>query len=102
MSVTKEQALRIMDGLIKRGIKFPKVTLKSWPVPPFEEIETYIDFEFGSNLYASEKLSEISIEDIFAQVEKFLFSAHLFSIYPSYMEWKKSEIRDIKLENLGI
>lgn len=100
MSVTKEQALRIMDGLIKRGIKFPKVTLKSWPVPPFEEIETYIDFEFGSNLYASEKLSEISIEDIFTQVEKFLFSVD--SIYPSYMEWKKSEIRDIKLENLGI
>lgn len=97
MSVTKEQALRIMDGLIKRGIKFPKVTLKSWPVPPFEEIETYIDFEFGSNLYASEKLNEISIEDIFTQVEKFLFSAD-----PIYMEWKKSEIRDIKLENLGI
>jgi hypothetical protein len=100
MSVTKEQALRIMVGLVERGIKFPKVTLKSWPVPPFEEIDTYIDFEFGSNLYASEKLSDISIEDIFEQVEKFLFSAD--PIYPSYMEWKKSQIRDIKLENLGI
>ena len=92
MSVSKEVAQKLIDNLKEIGITI-KISLKPWPVPPFEEKETYIDFMWGNNLYASEKLSDINIEDILVILEKASFKL------PS--DWKKEQIRDLKLIELG-
>ena len=69
-----------------------QISIKQWPVAPFEPIDHYVDFLFGDNLYASEKLSEMTIDILFEKMEVFIFTG-----LADYEEWKKSVIRDWRI-----
>ena len=68
------------------------ISIKQWPVAPFEPIDHYVDFLFGDNLYASEKLSEMTVDVLFKKMEVFIFNG-----LADYEEWKKSVIRDWRI-----
>lgn len=68
------------------------ISIKQWPVAPFEPIDHYVDFLFGDNLYASEKLSEMTVDVLFEKMEVFIFTG-----LADYGEWKKSVIRDWRI-----
>lgn len=95
--VTYDTASSIIEGFNSFGYG-PKMYLKPWPILPFETKDVYIDFNIGTNLYASEKLSEINIEDIFRLAEKFFTKEFLIS--NTYSKWKCSMIRDLKINML--
>ena len=71
------------------------ISIKQWPVAPFEPIDHYVDFLFGDNLYASEKLSEMTIDILFEKMEVFIFNG-----LADYEEWKKSVIRDWRISRV--
>jgi hypothetical protein len=52
---------------------------------------------YDTNLYASEKLSELSFEKFFDTIERGIFSS---SINEEYLRWKKTELRNSKLNKI--
>lgn len=90
-----------IDYLLERSKKYLgfgkilKVSVQQWPGKPFEPIEYYVDFYmYDINLYASEKLSELSLEKFFDTIEKGIFKS---SINEEYSRWKTEELRNSKL-----
>jgi len=72
--------------------KVRKISVIPWPVKPFETVDYYIDFYlYDVNLYASEKLSELTFERFIKCCDT------MFSNKSGYEEWKKREIRNNKL-----
>ena len=93
-----------IDYLLERSKKYLgfgkiiKVSVQQWPVKPFEPIDYYVDFYmYDINLYASEKLSELSLEKFFEIIEKGIFKS---SINEEYLRWKKEELRNSKLNTI--
>jgi hypothetical protein len=93
-----------IDYLLERSKKYLgfgkilKVSIQQWPGKPFEPIDYYIDFYmYDTNLYASEKLSELSFEKFFDTIERGIFSS---SINEEYLRWKKTELRNSKLNKI--
>ena len=93
-----------IDYLLERSKKYLgfgkilKVSVQQWPVKPFEPIDYYVDFYmYDINLYASEKLSELSLEKFFEIIEKGIFKS---SINEEYLRWKKEELRNSKLNKI--
>lgn len=93
-----------IDYLLERSKKYLgfgkilKVSVQQWPVKPFEPIDYYVDFYmYDINLYASEKLSELSFEKFFETIEKGIFKS---SINEEYLRWKKTELRNSKLNKI--
>jgi hypothetical protein len=93
-----------IDYLLERSKKYLgfgkilKVSVQQWPVKPFELIDYYVDFYmYDINLYASEKLSELSFEKFFETIEKGIFKS---SINEEYLRWKKVELRNSKLNKI--
>ena len=93
-----------IDYLLERSKKYLgfgkilKVSIQQWPVKPFEPVDYYIDFYmYDTNLYASEKLSELSFEKFFDTIERGIFSS---SINEEYLRWKKTELRNSKLNKI--
>ena len=74
------------------------INLSQWPVAPFEPTDYYINFSMGSNLYACEKICELTPEGFFVFLETLVF--HYMD--SEYIEWKYKMLRDLKLEELGI
>lgn len=74
----------------------PRAALKQWPVAPFEAIDHYVDFLWGDNLYASEKLSEMTVDVLFQKMDVFIFTG----VAKEYGEWKKSVIRDWRISRV--
>jgi hypothetical protein len=65
-----------IDYLLERSKKYLgfgkilKVSVQQWPGKPFEPVDYYVDFYmYDTNLYASEKLSELSFEKFFDTIE---------------------------------
>ena len=93
-----------IDYLLERSKKYLgfgkilKVSIQQWPGKPFEPIDYYIDFYmYDTNLYASEKLSELSFEKFFDTIERSVF---ISSINEEYLRWKKTELRNSKLNKI--
>ena len=74
------------------------ISIKQWPVAPFEPIDHYVDFLFGDNLYASEKLSEMTVDVLFEKMEVFIFRGSAMG--KEYVEWKKSVIREWRISRV--
>lgn len=93
-----------IDYLLERSKKYLgfgkilKVSIQQWPGKPFEPVDYYIDFYmYDTNLYASEKLSELSFEKFFDTIERGVF---ISSINEEYLRWKKTELRNSKLNKI--
>jgi hypothetical protein len=72
--------------------KVRKISVIPWPVKPFETVDYYIDFYlYDINLYASEKLSELTFERFIKCCDTMFYNK------TGYEEWKKREIRNNKL-----
>ena len=74
------------------------ISIKQWPVAPFVAIDYYVDFLYCDNLYASEKLSEMTVDVLFEKMEVFIFTWS--DIMKDYEEWKKSVIREWRISRL--
>lgn len=75
-----------------------KISIRQWPVAPFEAIDHYVDFLYCDNLYASEKLSEMTIDVLFEKMEVFVFTWSVMA--KDYEEWKKSVIREWRISQV--
>ena len=73
------------------------ISINQWPVAPFEPIDHYVDFLFADNLYASEKLSEMTVDVLFEKMEVFIFSSVMGK---EYLDWKKSVIREWRISRV--
>lgn len=73
------------------------ISIKQWPVAPFEPIDHYVDFLFADNLYASEKLSEMTVDVLFEKMEVFIFRS---AMGKEYEDWKKSVIREWRISRV--
>ena len=71
-----------------------RISIKYWPVKPFETQEYYIDFYMFTNLYASEKLSELTLEIFFKKCDVIALNRD------DYREFKKREIRNYRLSSI--
>ena len=72
--------------------KVRKISVIPWPVKPFETVDYYIDFYlYDINLYASEKLSELTFERFFECCDV------MMNKRDGYEEWKKKELRNHRL-----
>jgi hypothetical protein len=67
-------------------------------VAPFEAIDHYVDFLWCDNLYASEKLSEMTPDVLFQKMDVFVFTWSVMA--KDYEEWKKSVIRDWRISRV--
>lgn len=72
-----------------------QISIKQWPVAPFEAIDHYVDFLWCENLYASEKLSEMTPDVLFQKMDVLHFTWSVTA--KDYEEWKKSVIRDWRI-----
>ena len=88
------------------GFSFGVISVIPWPSKPFETEEHYIDFKLGNNLFASEKLSELTLEKFFkhcdviispVDVKALLRKGRLIHRGEGYQEWKKKELRNHRL-----
>lgn len=93
-----------IDYLFERSKKYLgfskilKVSVQQWPGKPFQPVDYYIDFYmYDTNLYASEKLSELSLEKFFETIERGIFKS---SINEEYSRWKTEELRNSKLNQI--
>ena len=75
-----------------------QISIKQWPVAPFVAIDHYVDFLYCDNLYASEKLSEMTVDVLFEKMEVFIFTWS--DIMKDYEEWKKSVIREWRISRV--
>ena len=91
-----------IEQLIKEAKPFISslgdINISQWPVAPFDPIDYYINFSMGSNLYACEKICELTPEGFFVFLETIVF----YYMDSEYIEWKYKILRDLKLEELGI
>jgi hypothetical protein len=80
-----------------------EIKLSQWPVAPFEPTDYYINFSMGSNLYACEKICELTPEGFFVFLETLVFH-YMYSdyMYSEYIKWKYTILRELKLQELGI
>jgi len=93
-----------IDYLLKRSEKYIgfgrilKVSVQQWPGKPFTPVDYYVDFYiYDLNLYASEKMSELSFEKFFDTIERGILNS---SINEEYLRWKKEELRNSKLNKI--
>ena len=75
-----------------------QISIKQWPVAPFEAIDHYVDFLWYDNLYASEKLSEMTLDVLFQKMDVLHFTWS--DTAKGYEEWKKSVIRDWRISRV--
>jgi hypothetical protein len=93
-----ETAFRLVEEgqpYIPFGSRLSTMSIRQWPVEPFEPIDYYLDFQIGDNLYASEKASELTIERFFDRMDTLIWHNKR-----RYEDWKKKEIRDWKIKNI--
>ena len=86
-----EYYIKAAKEFIPMGSTIGRISVIPWPSKPFEPIEYYIDFRMFTNLFASEKLSELTLEKFFKCCDV------MMNKRDGYEEWKKKELRDYKL-----
>lgn len=90
-----EYYIKAANEFIPMGSTIGMISVIPWPSKPFETIEYYIDFRMFTNLFASEKLSELTLEKFFKCCDV------MMNKRDGYEEWKKKELREKKLKSIG-
>ena len=86
-----EYYIKKAKEFVPMGSTIGRISIISWPVEPFETTEYYIDFRMFTNLFASEKLSELTLEKFFKCCDV------MMNKRDGYEEWKKKELREYKI-----
>ena len=89
-----------VKSFVPVGSSFGVISVIPWPSKPFETVEHYIDFKMlgGNNLFASEKLSELTLEKFFERCDVIIRMGEGYQVHPNYfLEWKKKELRNHRL-----
>ena len=89
-----EYYIKAAKEFIPMGSTIGRISIIPWPTKPFETTEYYIDFKMFTNLFASEKLSELTLEKFFKCCDV------MMNKRDGYEEWKKKELRDYKLSRI--
>jgi hypothetical protein len=76
---------------VPMGSTIGRISIIPGPVKPFETTEYYIQFQMFTNLFASEKLSELKLEKFFECCDV------MMNKRDGYEEWKKRELRNYRL-----
>lgn len=95
--MTIEYASWLIRELYACGV-YASIDMKPWPAAPFDREDTYLDFSIGTNLYASEKLSEITPDVFFRRVDLWVKTVS----YTRYEELKTAVRRDWRLMEIGL
>lgn len=90
-----EYYIKAANEFIPMGSTIGGISIVPWPVNPFETKEYYINFSMFTNLFASEKLSELTLEKFFECCDV------MMNKRDGYEEWKKIELREKKLKSIG-
>ena len=91
-----EYYIKSANEFVPMGSTIGTISVIPWPPNPFETTAYYIDFKMFSNLFASEKLSELTLERFFECCDV------MMNKRDGYEEWKKIELRENKLKKIGI
>jgi hypothetical protein len=86
-----EYYIKAAKEFVPMGSTIGTISVIPWSTKPFEITEYYIDFKMFTNLFASEKLSELTLEKFFKCCDV------MMNKRDGYEEWKKRELRDKKL-----
>ena len=86
-----EYYIKAAKEFIPMGSTIGRISAIPWPVKPFETIEYYIQFQMFTNLFASEKLSELKLEKFFECCDV------MMNKRDGYEDWKKRELRNYRL-----
>ena len=86
-----EYYIKAAKEFIPMGSTIGRISAIPWPGKPFEPIEYYIQFQMFTNLFASEKLSELTLEKFFE------CSDVMMNKRDGYEDWKKRELRNYRL-----
>ena len=86
-----EYYIKVAKEFIPMGSTIGRISIIPWPVKPFETTEYYIDFKMFTNLFASEKLSELKLEKFFECCDV------MMNKRDGYEDWKKRELRNYRL-----
>lgn len=86
-----EYYIKSTKEFVPMGSTIGRISIIPWPVKPFETTEYYIDFQMFTNLFASEKLSELTLERFFECCDV------MMNKRDGYEDWKKKELRNHRL-----
>ena len=86
-----EYYIKAANEFVPMGSTIGTISVIPWPVKPFETTAYYIDFKMFTNLFASEKLSELTLEKFFKCCDV------MMNKRDGYEEWKKQELREYKI-----
>ena len=88
-----------VKSFVPMGSSFGVISVIPWPSKSFETTEHYIDFKMlgGNNLFASEKLSELTLEKFFERCDVIIHRRDMIHRGEGYEEWKKKELRNHRL-----
>lgn len=89
-----EYYIKAAKEFIPMGSTIGRISVIPWPGKPFEPIEYYIQFKMFTNLFASEKLSELTLEKFFECCDV------MMNKRDGYEEWKKRELRENKISQI--
>ena len=90
-----EYYIKKAKEFVPMGSTIGTISVIPWSTKPFEITEYYIDFKMFTNLFASEKLSELTLEKFFECCDV------MMNKRDGYEEWKKIELREKKLKSIG-
>ncbi len=82
------------NRFIPMGSVIGRISVIPWPAKPFDPIEHYVDFKIFGNLFASEKLSELTIDRFFECCDS------MMNKKDGYEEWKRQELRNSKISQI--
>lgn len=83
--------IKAANEFVPMGSTIGTISVIPWSTKPFEITEYYIDFKIFTNLFASEKLSELTLEKFFKCCDV------MMNKRDGYEEWKKRELREYKI-----
>ena len=92
-----EYYIKEVKVFVPMGFSVYTISVIPWPSKPFETTEYYIDFKILSNLFASEKLSELTLEKFFEHSDVMIHRRDMIHRGEGYQEWKKKELRNHRL-----
>lgn len=72
------------------------ISVRQWPVAPFEPTDYYVDFQIQNLLYGTENLKDLTPEKFFDLME----SGQLNGTHAAYHEWKKEWLRDLRIDEI--
>ena len=89
-----EYYIKAAKEFVPMGSTIGTISIIPWSTKPFEITEYYIDFKMFTNLFASEKLSELTLEKFFECCDV------MMNKRDGYEEWKKRELRENKINQI--